>query len=80
MARILKRLTAQLGGDEDKAARALHRSGNLVPGTKLPTKQGMQRGDMSPADRALNRAVLRSGGSMQDYTYDPKTNRTKRRK
>ena len=80
MPKILKRLTAQLRGDSKTATKALQNSGNLVKGTQLPTAQGIRRGNMSPADRALNSAVIKSGGTMSDYVYNPQTNRTKKRK
>ena len=79
MAKILDRLTSQLKGDKVKAKKALTKSGNLIPGTELPTSQGMSRGNMSPEARALNRAVLKSGGSMTDYEYNSVTNRTRKK-
>ena len=38
------------------------------------TYEGRVRGSMSAAERAIDRAVKRSGGLTTDYEYDPDTN------
>ncbi len=85
-AKILKRLVKQL---EDKghdpgsahaiAVSALQKSGNLKKGSEQPTHKGVVRGDMTPAERAKDRAAKTSGGSPSDYKYNAKTNRATKR-
>lgn len=82
MPAILKRLVSQLKskGHDDESAHAiavaaLQRSGNLKPGTEEATSKGIRRGNMSPAERAKDRAAKRAGRSTRDYQYDSKTNR-----
>jgi hypothetical protein len=85
-AKILERLISQLKakGKSDEAARAiaisaLQKSGNLKHGSEEPTAKGIRRGEMTPAQRAIDRAVQRSGGKPWDYVYDAKTNRARKR-
>jgi hypothetical protein len=40
-----------------------------------PTIEGSIRGNMTPGERAIDRAVKRSGGLPQYYKYDEETNR-----
>ena len=40
-----------------------------------PTMQGSIRGDMTPEERAIDRAVKQNGGLPQYYRYDEETNR-----
>ena len=42
------------------------------------TAKGKKRGAMTPAARAKSRAVKKSGGKPSDYTYNRKTNTTKK--
>ena len=77
MARIVKRLTQQLidkgigsGGAKKMAVKILTKQGNTFKdGT--PTKQGMKRGNMTPAERAIDRMK----DPMGNYGYNPKTNK-----
>lgn len=82
MPAILTRLVSQLKakGYNDRSAHAiavaaLQRSGNLKPGTEEATSKGVERGRMSPGERAKDRAAKRSGRPTRDFTYDPRTNR-----
>jgi hypothetical protein len=84
---ILQRLIQQLKdkGYDDKRAEAvaissLQRSGNLFAGTTKPTTKGVERGLMSPADRAMDREVLGKGKNPLDYEYNPITNKMNKRK
>lgn len=80
--KILKRLVKQL---EDKgmsagqasavAISALRKSGNLKQNSLEPTKKGIQRGNMTPAERAKDRASKESGRPTSDYKYVKKTNK-----
>ena len=81
MPKILERLVSQLKakGYSESAAfaiatKALQRSGNLKPGTKSPTAKGKVRGNMTPGQRAKDRAVKYNGGKITDYKYNKKTN------
>ena len=81
MPKILTRLVSQLEakGKSAKAAYAiavssLHKSGNLKKdGTA--TAKGTRRGNMTPGERAKDRASKKSGRSRSEYKYNSKTNR-----
>ena len=79
--KILTRLTSQLAArgvkDAESMARdQLTKGGILRPGTDQLTFYGSTRDNMSPAERAKDRAARYSGShSTKDYNYDPKTNR-----
>jgi len=77
---ILRRLISQLVQDGKSSVIArrianasLQKSGNLKPGTSIPTEQGIERGLMTPEQRAIDRAQRRKAGA---YVYNPDTNRT----
>lgn len=81
MPKILKRLVSQLEakGKSKQAAYAiavssLQKSGNLQKGTTKPTAQGVQRGNMTAAERAKNRAARTTGRKESDYTYNQLNN------
>lgn len=76
--KILTRLIYQLkknGKSSIEARRiavaALQRSGNLKQGTETATKKGIERGNMTPAERAIDRAKKRRPGN---YKYNPHNN------
>lgn len=78
---ILERLVSQLKakGYNDRGAYAiatasLQRAGDLDEHGNA-TPKGAQRGQMTPAARAKDRAAKRSGRSTQDYSYNAATNR-----
>ena len=82
MPKILDRLVSQLKekGYSEKSAYAiatsrLQKSGNLKSGTSKATHKGKQRGNMTAAQRAIDRASKLSGKPKSQYTYNPKTNR-----
>jgi hypothetical protein len=79
--KLLTRLISQLRkkGYETNAAEAiavksLQRSGNLKPGTRTATARGISRGNMSPGERAIDRASRTSGRNPTAYKYNQKTN------
>lgn len=81
MPKILDRLVSQLvknGMSKDKAyaiaVKKLQDSGNLKKGSVEATAKGKRRGDMTPAERAKDRAAKRSGGKASDYRYNKKNN------
>ena len=82
MPKILNRLVSQLQtkGVTKKSAYAiatkkLQESGNLKKGTIKATKKGTRRGNMTPAQRAKQRASKLSGKPVSAYKYNAKTNR-----
>jgi len=84
MTTLLKRLTQQLidqGKPEQQAyniaKKKLTERGHLIPNTDYPTQEGVRLGNMTPKQRALERATKKSGRPLEDYIYDEKTNRTK---
>lgn len=86
MPKILERLVGQLeakGHDKKSsyaiATKALQRSGNLKPGTQEATAKGAKRGEMTPGERAKDRAVKYHGGKPSDYSYNKKTNLTRKK-
>lgn len=81
MPKILDRLVSQLvknGMSKDKAyavaVKKLQESGNLEKGSAKATKKGEARGEMTPAERAKDRAAKRSGGKPSDYRYNKHNN------
>lgn len=82
MSKLQTRLTRQLASRGVQNAKAvadslLEKRGHLKNG-KL-TQEGKARQALGNEGRAKDRAVKRSGGSPSDYSYDPKTNRTKKK-
>ena len=82
MPKILNRLGSQLEakGKPKKAAYAiatsqLQKSGNLKRGTNTATAKGRRRGNMTPGQRAIDRAAKLSGKPKSNYVYNKKTNR-----
>jgi hypothetical protein len=75
---LVDRLTAQVG-DKDKAVGLLIKNGLMTADGKL-TAQGHARNAMTAEERAVDRAVKRSGKSHGDYVYSPSTNRATLRK
>ena len=89
MPKILDRLVKQLKakGKSDKAAHAiavsaLQKSGNLKRGTTKATSKGIKRGNMTPSERAKNRAQKYSKGKYKssDFNYNSKNNTTSLKK
>ena len=79
--RLVKQLKAK--GKSTPAAFAiaqsvLNKSGNVTSSGQA-TAKGAKRGAMTPAARAKSRAVKKSGGKPSDYTYNRKTNTTRKR-
>jgi hypothetical protein len=81
MPTILKRLTQQIKDNspgvkdpEAAAIAALQRYGSFKKGTTELTEHGKTRNEMSPGDRAKDRASKRSGHPTSAYNYDAKTN------
>lgn len=81
MPKILDRLVYQLvknGMSKEQAyaiaVKKLQESGNLKKGSTTPTKKGVKRGNMTPAERAKDRAAKKSGGKPSDYKYNKNNN------
>lgn len=70
---LLERLTAQVG-DEGLARSLLIDRGHMTADGKL-TAAGHARSMMTAEERAVDRAVKRSGRNHSDYVYNPNTNR-----
>lgn len=82
MPKILERLVSQLKakGKPTQAAYAiatstLQKSGNLKKGSQQATAKGKRRGEMTPAERAKDRATKLSKHKKSEYKYSAKTNR-----
>lgn len=77
MSKIGDRLTRQLAAKGTKNASgmayAILNKDGLAKGSKL-TAKGEKRQAMGNDGRAKDRAAKRSGGSPNDYKYNPKTN------
>ena len=80
MPKILERLVSQLcanGISKDKAyavaVSKLQKAGDLKKGSTEATKKGEARGNMTPAERAKDRAAKKSG-KPSDYKYNKKNN------
>ena len=81
MPKILDRLVKQLmdkGMSKDRAypiaVSQLQKSGNLKKGSTEATPKGKKRGDMTPAERAKDRAAKSRGGKPSDYKYKRSNN------
>ena len=81
MPKILDRLVSQLianGMSKDKAyavaTKKMQEAGNLKKGTREATAKGEKRGEMTPAQRAKDRAAKTSGGKPSDYHYNKNNN------
>ena len=70
---LLKRLTAQVG-DEKLARGLLIERGQMREDGSL-TAKGRERNRMTAEERAIDRAVKKSGHGAAAYTYNPATNR-----
>lgn len=84
---ILRRLLIQLrqkgitGGKAHAiATSSLQRSGNLKPHSTTPTAKGIKRGNMTPGQRANDRAAKYNGGKPSDYKYQSHNNLSIRKK
>lgn len=80
MSKIVKRLVNQLtanGMSKDKAyavaVSKMKKAGNIDKNGK-DTAKGKARGEMTPAQRAKDRAAKTSGGKPSDYKYNPHNN------
>lgn len=73
---LVKRLTAQLGGDKELAIKILINRGHMEPDGVTLTAAGQARDNMTARERALDRAAAHSKHPMNHFKYDPKTNRT----
>ena len=83
MPALLTRLTRQLAskgvkGAAGMAAALLKKRGHLSASGKL-TASGKKRQSLGNAGRAKDRAAKYSGGKSSNYTYNPKTNRAKKK-
>jgi len=79
--KILTRLVSQLVGNGMEKGKALsvatkklQESGNLKKGTTEATEKGLKRGNMTPSERAKDRAAKNKGGKPSDYKYNAKNN------
>jgi hypothetical protein len=70
---LLKRLSAQVGGNEEMARKILIDRGHMIADGKL-TAAGQKRDSMTAEERAIDRASKRAGGIIKDYTYNPASN------
>jgi hypothetical protein len=76
---LVKRLTAQVGGNPQLAENLLKKRGQMDDSGHL-TKAGKERDNMTAGERAKDRAAKKQGGSPKDYKFNPKTNAAKKRK
>lgn len=81
VSKIVSRLAGQLinnGMPKDKAyavaTKKMQASGNVKKGTQKATPKGKARGDMTPAERAKDRAAKERGGKPSDYKYNKNNN------
>jgi hypothetical protein len=73
--KLLERLAAQVG-DKGLAIGILQKRGHLKSDGKTYTKEGMARNVMTAEERAKSRASSKTGRSVKDFKYNPKTNTT----
>lgn len=70
---LLKRLTAQVGGDRDLARKILVKRGHMDAEGNL-TEAGRARDRMTAAERAIDRSERRLNASEEELDYNPHTN------
>jgi hypothetical protein len=70
---LIDRLSAQVGS-RDLAVEILKKRGHLNEDGKTLTAKGRERDAMTAGERAIDRAVKRTGRKAQDFTYKPSTN------
>ena len=80
MPKIVERLVSQLTANGMSKSKAyavavskMKKAGNLDYSGNA-TKKGIKRGNMTPAQRAKDRAAKSSGGKPSDYKYNSKNN------
>lgn len=80
MPKIVERLVSQLEAKGMKkgqayavATKAMQKAGNIDKHGNA-TAKGTKRGNMTPAQRAKDRAAKSSGGKASDYKYNKKNN------
>lgn len=71
---LIDRLTAQMGGNREGALDVLRKRGHVDDKGNL-TAEGKKRDAMTAEERAIDRAVKRTGNSPQSFKYNPRTNR-----
>lgn len=76
---LLKRLTAQVGGDEAMAKKILIQRGHMREDGTL-TPEGAARDRMTAEERAIDRATKQSGKPAKAYKYNPAKNTASLRK
>lgn len=76
---ILDRLSYQVG-DREKAIDILISRGHMNTDRQTLTQEGIKRNNMTAEERAIDRAVKKQGGHSSQYSFDAKTNKTKKRK
>ena len=71
--KLVKRLTAQVGS-EGLAIALLKERGDMNKSGAL-TKKGQARDNMTAKERAIDRAVKKTGREAQEFKYNRSTNR-----
>jgi hypothetical protein len=84
MAKLVERLTRQLASSGRSNAKGmaiglLKKRGHMDDSGNL-TEEGKKRQALGNAGRAKDRAAKYGGGKPSDYTYNPKTNGTRKKK
>ena len=71
---LVNRLAAQVKS-KPLAVNILKKRGDLKADGKTLTAKGKKRDNMTAKERAIDRAVKRSGNKATEYKYNPRTNR-----
>jgi hypothetical protein len=71
---LVNRLAAQVKS-KPLAVNILKKRGDLKADGKTLTAKGKKRDNMTAKERAIDRAVKRSGNKASEYKYNPRTNR-----
>ena len=73
---LIDRLAAKVGS-KGSAIAILIKRGHLKADGKTFTAEGLKRNSMTASERAKDRAAKRTGKSVNDFKYNPKTNSVK---
>ena len=76
---LVKRLTAQVGGNKQLAINILKKRGQMDSKGKL-TKKGQARNNMTAGQRAIDRAAKKNGKPKSSFKYKASTNTAVRKK
>jgi hypothetical protein len=71
---LVKRLTAQMGGNRDEAIAVLRKRGHMEKDSEKLTAAGRARDNMTAEERAKDRTSKKTGVPTSELRWDPRKN------